>query len=528
MNTTRPNFGFGYWRPWREDSNLIDSYCDYVKDTQLVKYGADILGTYINQASKEQVAAINQMAKSLGKGLSEVKEEITKMNRNVEILIEQQRMTNFLLEDIAKLLRVPDSEKERHHSIQMGVKFFVNAELDKDLYSDALEEFKKAEALQKQDYFVLYRIGLIYLYVEEHLNIKTAIDYFTRAAKYSMVESDENARLLVDVLAKDVNITSKDKIKYLVSESLHQRAFAYYVSGNFDKAIEDQQKVCNLNPNGQSLFLLSKYQIRGNKVEKGISNLEKSIDMEPRLHDTITNFRELDFIGNNQVIELLDKKAKSLEENKEKLLIKLNEINSENTKNLISLLNDISKKSFEKQVNYFRGSNYKRLQNALTILGNSWLAFGENKNNAIEPFSKDELKQFTKLVNGLGVDIQKQLNALKQDLRNYTNNIKSNEKIDTAILECRNYISENEEYIDDTKSLYLELESLKNQDSENLSTQLVIINDRIFDLINENKKKKWHKPQSNSKTTEKSEKKGCAFTFISISIVMLSIGYYFI
>jgi len=36
------------------------------------------------------------------------------------------------------------------------------------------------------------------------------------------------------------------------------------------------------------------------------------------------------------------------------------------------------------------------------------------------------------------------------------------------------------------------------------------------------------KAQSNSKTNEKSEKKGCAFTFISISIIMLSIGYYFI
>lgn len=55
-----PPFVFGYWRPWKKDSNIFDSYLDYIKDVSLVKYGADTIGEYINQASQIQVQAINQ------------------------------------------------------------------------------------------------------------------------------------------------------------------------------------------------------------------------------------------------------------------------------------------------------------------------------------------------------------------------------------------------------------------------------------------------------------------------------------
>ena len=46
----KPSHTFGYWRPWKEDSKFFDSYLDYVRDTSLVKYGADTVGSYINQA----------------------------------------------------------------------------------------------------------------------------------------------------------------------------------------------------------------------------------------------------------------------------------------------------------------------------------------------------------------------------------------------------------------------------------------------------------------------------------------------
>jgi hypothetical protein len=55
-----PSFVFGYWRPWKEDANVFDSYLDYTRDVSLTKYGAEVVGTYINEASAGQIKAINQ------------------------------------------------------------------------------------------------------------------------------------------------------------------------------------------------------------------------------------------------------------------------------------------------------------------------------------------------------------------------------------------------------------------------------------------------------------------------------------
>ncbi len=203
-----PSFIFSYWRPWKENSNMFDSYLDYSRDTALVKYGADTVGNYINQASKEQVQAINQLGQAIGRGmnvlsnqLADISVKLGFLNRNMDIQIEQQKLSNLFLENITVLLRVPDSEKERQHSIELGIKFFVNAQKDSDLYADALEELLKAESLMKQDYFALHRIGCIYLYVEKYINPEKALDYFLRAAKYASIESDPEAMRLVNALS---------------------------------------------------------------------------------------------------------------------------------------------------------------------------------------------------------------------------------------------------------------------------------------------------------------------------------------
>ena len=41
MTLQKPSFVLGYWRPWKDNSNFIDSYLDYRKDVSLAKYGAD-------------------------------------------------------------------------------------------------------------------------------------------------------------------------------------------------------------------------------------------------------------------------------------------------------------------------------------------------------------------------------------------------------------------------------------------------------------------------------------------------------
>lgn len=248
ISPSKPSFVLGYWRPWKEDSNVIDSYLDYVKDTKLAKYTADTVGKYIANASKQQIGAINNLGRQLGNGLeiisdeiyqasnqqvsainnlenqigagldllqnklSDISSELNFLNRNNEILIEQQKLSNLLLQNISELLRVPDSEKERQHAIELGIKFFVNAKKDSDLYDDALKYLLKAEEIYEEDYFVLHRLGLIYLHVLKHIDIQKAHDYFERAAKYASVESDPEAICSASALINVTNASTKNAL----------------------------------------------------------------------------------------------------------------------------------------------------------------------------------------------------------------------------------------------------------------------------------------------------------------------------
>ena len=222
ITPSTPSFVFSYWRPWKENSNFFDSYLNYAKDVSLVKYGADTVGNYINQASKEQIKAINQLGQAMGRGMnvlsnqmSDINRNIGFLNRNMDIQIEQQKLSNLLLKNIAELLRVPDSEKQRQLFIEKGIKHFVNAGKNPDLYEDSLKNLLKAEELSEDDYFVLHRIGCIYLYVDNFINPEKALEYFLKSAKYASVDSESNAIKYFNALTVNID---QEKTNELESE----------------------------------------------------------------------------------------------------------------------------------------------------------------------------------------------------------------------------------------------------------------------------------------------------------------------
>ncbi len=340
ITPTTPSFIFGYWRPWKEDSKYFDSYLDYSKDVSLARYQADCVGQYISQASSEQVEAIGELGQKLGieiknaserqvqaidelgnkfeKGInvlshqmSNINEELSFVNKNISIQIEQQKITNLLLENVCELLRVPDSEKERQHCIELGLKFFVNAQNDEDLFSDSLEELLRAEQMMRQDYFVLHRIGLIYLYAKSHINPSKALDYFTRAAKYASVETDPKAARLANVLAQYGNHVNTEisnntnAIQSLAADSYEKAAFANYILGDFESAVKFQSKAVKFNGCSENYFMLAKYQARTKQIDLCVQNISLSIDLVPEIVTAI--FKELDLVNEPEVLNVIEK-----------------------------------------------------------------------------------------------------------------------------------------------------------------------------------------------------------------------------
>jgi tetratricopeptide (TPR) repeat protein len=261
----------------------------------------------------------------------------------------------LLLQNISELLRIPDKEKERQHSIELGLKFFVNAKKNKELYEDALEELLKAESLMKQDYFVLHRIGCIYLYVEKFLNPEKALDYFQRAAKYASVESDSKAARLVNVLNNSLN--SKDKnvekqIGLLAADSYEKAAFASYLLGRFDEAVQHQSNAFKFNNTSENRFILSKYQVRSKNIKEAIKNLDKSIDQNPTF--AIAVFKEIDLINEPEVIKLINSKNDNIDKKIKELSDRWRLIESTKATKVIKDLNVLLKKSYEVKIeNYY-------------------------------------------------------------------------------------------------------------------------------------------------------------------------------
>jgi tetratricopeptide (TPR) repeat protein len=429
----KPSFIFGYWRPWKKDANLLDSYFDYVKDVSLVKYGADLVGQYIKESSKEQVEAINQLGEIISGGLnllsdqiSEVNESLLFINRNLDIQIEQQRLTNLLLEDIVELLRVPESEKKRMHSIELGIKFFVNASSNSDLFADSLEEFLKAESLMKQDYFVLHRIGCIYLYVEKFIDPVKAIDYFSRAGKYAEIESDIDAVHLVNVLIKDLSsqdFEDEDNLKdigLLAADSYQKAAFAAYVLGRFDEAVNFQKKALRLNNVPEISFILAKYQVRNNNVDEALVTLDHCINESPIFAPAI--FKEIDLINEPKIINLVASKNEAINDKLNKLITTWKESNLPDNEDIIFQIKKLLTEPYEIKIQNFNKLTIEAIEEVRVLLEHKvdvliekvsstlFITFDKEKINQIlaelEGSKKLSSKILTEVLSALELEIQ--------------------------------------------------------------------------------------------------------------------------
>lgn len=355
-----PSFFLSYWRPWDENSSFIDSWGNYLRDSSLVDYGVDRIGDHIREASREQIFAIEQQtnaintqteiiskigkaqikeiqnaANHIGLRISEVRQELSSLNRKMDISLEQQRLGLILLNNVAELLKIPNSEKERQQCITLGIQFFVNASKDPDLFDDALEQFLKAEEMKKQDYFVLHRIGCIYLYAPKHLNPQLAIDYFSRAGKYALIESNPDAMRLVNILTNPIHqaytqqTSDPEQIKLLAANSYEKAALASYIVGNDENATAYQEKALSLDKSAINSFNLAKYLIRCNKQDQAINLLEWSIDKEAPMIDAI--FYDADISCEPRVIELVNKKNSELDNQIEEAVIESLELSTKIT-----------------------------------------------------------------------------------------------------------------------------------------------------------------------------------------------------
>ena len=392
QNIKRPPFYFTYYNPFDSNSDYYDSWYSYIKDNSLAEYSASLVGNVIKETSSEQISTAHEIAYNIcGKidnisselanldnsiytlneniehgfdriskdlydgfnnimyGLQEIAMELSQVNQRLELIQHTQIVTNILLENIAELLTIPDSEMERQRNIKLGLQFFMNAELDEDLFEDALKEFLKAEKKMEQDYFVLYHIGMIKLYNEKNSNIKDAADYFTKAAKYASIESNPNATRIENVFKKTLNIrfteqnvNESNQLKYFAAKAFMLAASARYILSEFEKAFELIEKAIALVPENNNLyFYAAKYGVRSNNIKKALKYL--NIIFERDIRYIVLAVGDIDLLLNKEIQLLLLSINQKLVDEIKSLISKFVNHNISSVKNEVHKLENLLK-----------------------------------------------------------------------------------------------------------------------------------------------------------------------------------------
>lgn len=260
-NPHRSGGSLGQWYEFKQKESFNN---DLISTFQAE---ASSISNSISDSTNEIVGVFDKgfdvVTDALGSGFSDISLKLGNIDSSIENLalmldwrlsevINQQKISNLLLGNIALLLRVPDFQKERQYYIEQGFKHLKNASIDSDLYEDALKNLLEAENRETTDYIVLYQIGMIYLHSKkkETEDFPKAENYFRRAAKYSIVESNPEAIKTLNILAGDVNqnISTTAAAKEFAAKSYFQAGVACYVQGKFPEAIELSEKAFSLSP----------------------------------------------------------------------------------------------------------------------------------------------------------------------------------------------------------------------------------------------------------------------------------------
>ena len=311
---TQPQFLLTYWNPFdKNNPGFIKSFLNYTKETNLAEYTGQIVGSFIEKANQQQIAALNNINHNIISGFNALNQKLA--------LIQQELVnTNLLLTDIKELLKLPDSEKQRQRHIELGLKFSNASNKDDDLIKDAVNEFEQALSLMPQDWFVLYQTGMCYLYHEPCYDLVKAEEYFLKATKYGMIEDNFNQyqnhknsfylthekqkededtyiKFLEEDEELDDRIIKEDPPSFgyrmpkfgipsfYIIDSFLNAALINYINSDFEKATKYCKKAVDIAETAfndgtinkefykKTLFFLSKYQARIKQFDNAKKNL---------------------------------------------------------------------------------------------------------------------------------------------------------------------------------------------------------------------------------------------------------------
>lgn len=263
-----------------------------------------------------EISETNELIAESNWRLNEVNESINRLHSmldwKTDMIIEEQRITNFYLGKIIKLLKIPDSQKQRGYHVEQGLTFLKNAIFEgtkSDFYTDALEEFQKAYEIEAKDYFTLHKLGLIYFNSLKHYDPEKADAFFRNSARYSRAAANAAPNTGgVNYRVHDESPLSKDTLLTECASALNYVSRCNYVLNNKSDTIQFAKDAYEINKKNPEYGLqLAKAYAANDNVSEAIPILSETIDLDRNYFTKCIT--DPDFISRKKIVDFLDEKA---------------------------------------------------------------------------------------------------------------------------------------------------------------------------------------------------------------------------
>jgi len=281
------------------DDKSNDSFCKYLQQIEYVDDIKSSISNSLNNVYDRSIDHSIEQTFSIIEKLGEMSDSIIDLglalDDRLKLILEQQRFSNKLNYNICKLLEVPDTQKERKYNIEQGFKHYSNSMMNPKLIKDALKKFLRALEIEETDYFILYQVGIIYLYTDI-LDPKKAEDYLLKSANYAVVELNPKVSL---------------------DDIYEQAAIAAFLQQKYKKSIKHIQKSLSLVPGKKiTRFNYARFlaaDLQGNEAVKVLKPLiieDRTFAAAADLDGKLSTSSEVQIL----LVELRDKANNELKE----------------------------------------------------------------------------------------------------------------------------------------------------------------------------------------------------------------------
>ena len=293
---------------------------------QSIMNSASLISGSIEKAYDDLSFDLTLNFASIGKKIQNVSSSLERLlnivDSRLKNMISLQNQTNIYLNNLQRIMMLPDVQKEKYFHIEKGMKYYLNAMYDKDLFDIALNNFLKALEIDESDFISLHYLGLIFLYSPEHLDISKSENYFLQSYKFSIVETNYTSRREMNFIdfsmgnSNQLGEYSQNEMVALTSESLHQASICAFLRKDFAKSIELAKMGLSLKTDKlETKYQLAKSNVFYNHIDDALLLIRELIDTEPNY--SIKVLSDLNLSQQPRILDLLNKISS---ETKEKLL----------------------------------------------------------------------------------------------------------------------------------------------------------------------------------------------------------------